>query len=91
MLGNFDRIPDFAGCEQQRYISACASTQSDQRLYNLLSGKYSIPKLSICIFSLFSLVSEAEQASLRFTRSHVIKTELGFLTTRPYENHISGM
>ena len=38
------RKPDFVACEQQRGRSACASTQSDQRLCYLLYGKYNSPR-----------------------------------------------
>ena len=34
------RNPDFAASEQQMRRPACASAQSDQRLYYSLSGKY---------------------------------------------------
>ena len=39
-LGHVMTKPDFAICEQQRRRSACASTQSDQRLCCSLPGSY---------------------------------------------------
>ena len=37
-MGHIMRKPAFVICEQQRDISACASTQSDQRICCLLPG-----------------------------------------------------
>ena len=41
--------PDFVICKQQRRTPACASAQSDQRLYRSLSGKYSSQNFQACV------------------------------------------
>ena len=67
------RKPVFALCEQQRRRSACASTQSDQRLcFRCLDSI--IPLLAIAEISSLLLVSVAEQVSLSLTWSQTPKT-----------------
>ena len=41
-MGLNAREPDFGACEQQRRRPVFESTQSDQRLYYSLIGKYNI-------------------------------------------------
>ena len=67
-------------CEQQRCRPACASAQSDQRLcFRLLESI--ISKLATSGFSIFYVVSVAEQAGLSLALSETPKT--GFDTSRP--------
>ena len=46
-----ERNPDFVACEQQRRRSACASAQSDQRIWYSLSGI----NVTLSDFSKFSI------------------------------------
>ena len=67
------RKPVYAKCKQQRRRSACASTQSDQRLVvRCLEGI--IPLTSIYEISSLYLVSAAEQADLSLPWSQTPKT-----------------
>ena len=53
-MGFAARKPDFVACEQQGRRPACASTQSDQRLYYSLSGRYN--SLPYCVQS-FNIIA----------------------------------
>ena len=72
------RKPVYAICEQQRRRSACASAQSDQRLYCSLHSI--IPPVSILEISSLYLVSMTEQTGLNVNWSETPKT--GFIVTR---------
>ena len=73
------RKPVYAKYEQQRRRSACASAQSDQRLFvRCLDSIISL--LAIAKISRLQLVSVAEQASLSLNWSRTPKT--GVLVTR---------
>ena len=62
-LSHVTRKLVFAICEQQRRRSACASAQSDQRLFVRCMNSI-IPILAVTEISRFQLVSVAEQAEL---------------------------
>ena len=78
-LSHVMRKPVYAVCEQQRRRSACASAQSDQRLYFRCLDSM-IPLVSTSEISSLHLVSVAAQAGLCLTWSQTTKT--GFLVTR---------
>ena len=75
-LSHVMRKPVYAICEQQRHISACASSRSDQRLcFRCLDTI--IPLVSISEISSLYLASVAAQAGLSLTWSQTPNT--GFL------------
>ena len=69
------RKPVYAICEQQRSRSACASTQSDQRLCCSLSGLYNTSTGYSQNFK--TLVSSAEQGGLSRTPQRQVFTRQG--------------
>ena len=50
-MGLDARKPDFGACEQQRRGPVFVSTQSGQRLYCSIVGKYIISKIATCKIS----------------------------------------
>ena len=62
-MGPDARKPDFGACEQKRRRPVFLSTQSDQRLYCSLIGKFNVKKLPHAKIH-FLLVSVAVQAGL---------------------------
>ena len=79
-MGLEARKPVFSLCKQQRCRPACASKQSDQYLCNCLLESI-ISRLASSKFSVFLLVSVAEETGLSLTLPETQKT--GFVKSRP--------
>ena len=86
-MGPDARKPDFGACEQKRRRPVFLSTQSDQRLYCSLIGKFNVKSCFMQKF-IFLLVSVAVQAGLSLTHkpARQVSPEMALIYLTTYLN-----